>query len=274
MSKRIALWLSVVCLAIFAYPVARVTLTPLIALPALPNATPIVTVSLLLFSLLHGYITLGAPNTLIFFAISAIVSWTLEEVGVRTGLVYGPYHYSDMLGAKLGEVPLLIPLAWFMMIYPSFVLANLIVDRRPTSRRGSPRHVLALSLVSAIVMTAWDLPMDPQMSGAGNWIWERGGAYFGVPLHNFAGWLLTTFIVYLLFRLFEQWRTAHGHAQSEPSRIISSLPVLAYGLVATPYAFVSDPPALRLIACFAMGFPLLLAAINLIHLERIHENDK
>jgi putative membrane protein len=217
---------------------------------------------------------LGAPNTLIFFAISAIVSWTLEEVGVRTGLVYGPYHYSDMLGAKLGEVPLLIPLAWFMMIYPSFVLANLIVDRRPTSRRGSPRHVLALSLVSAIVMTAWDLPMDPQMSGAGNWIWERGGAYFGVPLHNFAGWLLTTFIVYLLFRLFEQWRTAHGHAQSEPSRIISSLPVLAYGLVATPYAFVSDPPALRLIACFAMGFPLLLAAINLIHLERIHENDK
>ncbi len=270
MSKRIALWLSIIFLAVFAYPALRATLAPLITLPQLPNATPIATLSLMLFCLLHGYITLGAPNTLLFFVISAIVSWTLEEIGVRTGLVYGPYHYSDMLGAKLGEVPLLIPLAWFMMIYPSFILANLIVDRRPTSRHGSPRHVLALSLVSAMVMTAWDLPMDPQMSGAGNWIWERGGAYFGVPLHNFAGWLLTTFIVYMLYRLFEQWRMSRAAQASEPSRAVTVLPVLAYALVAMPYAFVSEPPALRLVACFVMGFPLLLAVISLIHMERVH----
>ncbi|HEY3342117.1 MAG TPA: carotenoid biosynthesis protein [Anaerolineae bacterium] len=157
MSKRVALWLSVFFLAVFAYPALRATFLPLVALPALPNATPIATVALLLFCLLHGYYTQGAANILLFFAISAVVSWTLEEVGVRTGLIYGPYHYSDLLGVKLGEVPLLIPLAWFMMIYPSHVLANLIVDQRPISRRGSARHVLAISLVAATVMTAWDL---------------------------------------------------------------------------------------------------------------------
>jgi uncharacterized membrane protein len=270
MSKRIALWLSIFFLAVFAYPALRATLIPLIALPALPNATPIATVALMLFCLLHGYYTLGAMNTLVFFAISAVVSWVLEELGVRTGLIYGPYHYSDLLGIKLGDVPLLIPLAWFMMIYPSHVLANLIVDHRPISRRGSARHVLALSLVSAIVMTAWDLPMDPQMSSAGNWIWERGGAYFGVPLHNFTGWLLTTFIVYMLYRFFEQRRMSRVVHVGEASRIVTALPVLAYGLAAMPYAFVSQPPALRLVAFFVMGLPLLLAVISLVHMDHVH----
>ncbi len=46
---------------------------------------------------------------------------------VRTGLVFGAYHYSDMLGIKLGHVPVLIPLGWFMMIYPSRVVAKAIL---------------------------------------------------------------------------------------------------------------------------------------------------
>ena len=273
MSKRIALWLSIFFLAVFAYIVLRETLLPRVALPAVPNATPVATLSLMLFCLLHGYIMLGAGNTLVFFAISAVISWTLEEIGVRTGLIYGPYHYSDMLGAKLGEVPLLIPLAWFMMIYPSYVLANLIVDHHPTSRRGNVGHVLALSLLSAVVMTAWDLPMDPQMSGAGNWIWERGGAFFGVPLHNYAGWILTTFIVYLLYRLFEQSRmlqsseSSHNNPQKYVSLAVTALPVVAYGLVAMPNLFVSRPEALRLIAFFVMGPPLLLAALSLLNMN-------
>jgi hypothetical protein len=40
-----------------------------------------------------------------FFAISAIVSYAMEETGVRTGFIYGAYHYSDLLGTKLGHVP-------------------------------------------------------------------------------------------------------------------------------------------------------------------------
>jgi Carotenoid biosynthesis protein len=61
--------------------------------------------------------------------------WTFEEVSVLTGLVYGPYHYTATLGPWLGSVPVLTPLAWFMLVYPSYVVANLIVHGWPV---GTP----------------------------------------------------------------------------------------------------------------------------------------
>jgi uncharacterized membrane protein len=43
----------------------------------------------------------------------------------------------------------------------------------------------AQAAIAAMAMTAWDVVMDPGMAAAGNWIWENGGGYFGVPLHNY-----------------------------------------------------------------------------------------
>jgi Carotenoid biosynthesis protein len=47
--------------------------------------------------------------------LAVVVSWAFEKVGIATGLIYSPYHYSARLGVKLGAVPVIIPLAWFMM---------------------------------------------------------------------------------------------------------------------------------------------------------------
>jgi uncharacterized membrane protein len=58
-----------------------------------------------------------------------------------------------------------------------------------------------MALMSAIVMTAWDMIMDPIMVRMGFWVWEVEGPYFGVPLHNYVGWLATTFTIFLLYRL-------------------------------------------------------------------------
>jgi len=54
-------------------------------------------------------------------------------------------------------VPLLIPLAWFMMIYPSYVLANLIAGETPAGTRGGFGRAVWLAALSALVMTAWDV---------------------------------------------------------------------------------------------------------------------
>jgi putative membrane protein len=44
----------------------------------------------------------------------------------------------------------------------------------------------------AVAMTAWDLFLDPQMTAERYWRWERPGGYRGIPLANYAGWLLTS----------------------------------------------------------------------------------
>ncbi len=163
-------------------------------------------VILLTFSLWHASVSLGVRLTLAFFTITTVTSWIFEELGVATGLVYGPYHYTATLGPWLGSVPVLIPLAWFVLVYPTYVVANLIVDGWPVGTPGGRGHLVRLALIGALVMAAWDLVVDPILSGptVGAWVWERGGPYYGVPLQNSLGWIATAFTVYLLYRSVER----------------------------------------------------------------------
>jgi putative membrane protein len=196
-----------VFLAVLAYDgVSRRLLDGLVALPVIPGGLNSLIVILLLFSLWHASVALGVRLTLAFFAITTVTSWIFEEIGVATGLVYGSYHYTATLGPWLGSVPVLIPLAWFMLVYPSYVVANLIVDGWPVGTPGGRGHLVRLALVGALVMTAWDLVVDPILSGptVGAWVWERGGPYYGVPVQNYLGWIVTTFTAYLLYRSVEQ----------------------------------------------------------------------
>ena len=226
---------------------------PWLKLPDLGNIG--FTLVFVLFALTHCWAIEGAGRTGMFFAVSAIVSYSMEEIGVRTGLIYGPYHYSDMLGAKLGHVPVLIPLAWFMMIYPSWMVARSIlrgVDQ--SSMFGN----VARAVVAACVMTAWDTVMDPGMAAAGNWTWEKGGSYFGVPVQNYFGWLLTTFLVYCIAGLV--WRKPGK--SSGVTRVFEALPVIVYAFFAVRYIASNRIHALQVIAVFSMGLPGLLALIR------------
>ncbi len=160
--------------------------------------TPLTTMTGFFFALLHASQRLGWKNAMILLGLSFVVSLFFESLGVATGLVYGPYHYTDLLGPKfLGLVPYLIAAAWFMMMYPSFVIADRLI---PISLNKVQR-MLCLASAGGLIMTAWDVVMDPIMVKAGHWVWETNGAYFGVPLQNYWGWWLTVFCVFMLYLL-------------------------------------------------------------------------
>lgn len=155
---------------------------------------PLTTVLGFVIALLHSKERMNWSSALWLVLSTFVVSLAFESVGVLTGLVYGPYHYTEKLGYLfLGLVPLIIPVAWFMMMYPSFVVADWIVPAR------SPIRFVIVSAVGALVMTAWDVVMDPVMVQGGHWVWDVQGAYFGIPLQNFFGWWLTTFATFLCF---------------------------------------------------------------------------
>jgi putative membrane protein len=267
MARRVLLVLIIVSITIVGYiSLVRPALEPWIHLPAVPNSTMTTTLILWLFSICHATYTLGWRQALIFFALSAVISWLFEQVGVATGAIYGPYHYTDRLGIKLGHVPLLIPIAWFMMIYPSHVIANLIGTGKPTGDGGSLIRIVWLSALGAMTMTGWDVVMDPWMSAPPNssWIWEQGGAYFGVPIQNFIGWLLTTFTVYIVYRLIERRIGIKPIAPANTALV--ALPLVAYFLILFVHLLPNGNAqweTMRIISLFAMGFPLLAAMGNL-----------
>lgn len=264
MFRRLLLGSSALFLAVFAYEGAvRALLRPWLDLPVITGGLHGRTMVLVLFSLTHALYTLGGHHTLAFFGLSAVISWVYEHVGVATGLVYGAYHYTDVLGPKIGHVPLLIPLAWFMMLYPSYVIADLIVQGQPTGTARGLGRLLSLSFLSALVMTAWDLLIDPILSGPDvqAWVWEEPGPYFGIPVQNYVGWMLTTFTVYGAYRLFEQ--RAGPRPAGEVTALIASMPLVAYGCMMITNSSASSLPALAVIGPFVMGPPLVAAVLRL-----------
>jgi uncharacterized membrane protein len=255
--NRSHLWLSVAVWILFAavmYLIGAEAVERWLHLPMLGDVG--FTLVFVLFALLHCVVLEGGPRTGAFFAVSAIVSYLMEETGVRTGLIYGPYHYGDLLGAKLGHVPVIIPLAWFMMIYPSWMVARELL--RSINGRGFA-GITAIAVAAAFVMTAWDVVMDPGMAAAGNWVWEKGGAYFGVPLQNYLGWLATTFLVYWIAGLL--WRSMSRRAAA--TKPFEALPVIVYAFFALRYVLSNRIEALQLVALFSMGMPALLALFQL-----------
>lgn len=257
------LWMSAAALLLFVYDaIVRPLASGLVALPGLPGGVLALTAIVAVFSLAHACYALGARRTLAFFGLSAAISYVFEQVGVVTGGVYGPYHYTAYLGTKLGDVPLIIPLAWFMMIYPSYVIANLIATRRPLGTPAGVDRLVELTALSAAVMTAWDLVIDPVLSSPQirAWVWESGGPYFGVPVQNYAGWLATTFAVYLAYRALEQ-----GSPPEEAlSGTAAALPIAAYLAMLVGNLLSGVAPAqLALIGPVAMGIPAAVAAVRL-----------
>ncbi len=159
------------------------------------TVTPLVVLLTFLFAVLHSADRFGWKRSLLLLGLTFTISLLFECIGVATGKVYGPYHYTDLLGSKfLGLVPLLIPAAWFMMMYPSFVISTRVI---PEPWEGRTRLV-GIAAVGALVMTAWDLVMDPLMvaGGIGYGMWK---GLTGIPPQNYWGWWLTTFVTFLLF---------------------------------------------------------------------------
>ena len=188
--------ISAVLLAVYALVVAYIVLGFFFGVEYRSFFTPLSTLIAFIFAVDHSSQRLGWGRALLLLGLTFTVSLFFESVGVATGWIYGPYHYTDKLGYKfLGLVPLLIPIAWFMLSYPSFIIANRLIPRG----KNIWTWRLSVAAVGAVIMTAWDLAMDPMMVAGEHWVWDVPGAYFGIPLQNFWGWWLTIFVTFILF---------------------------------------------------------------------------
>jgi putative membrane protein len=93
------------------------------------------------------------------------------------------------------------------MGYLSWTLARVILGDAQAPMNG--KRVVIVPLVAGFVMLAWDLAMDPIWGTVLHaWIWQRGGACFGVPVSNFLGWYLAVFIIFQCFAIYLRGRPA------------------------------------------------------------------
>lgn len=208
----------------------------------------------------------GARRASLVFAISFALSLASELTGTSTGFPFGEYGYSDRLGYKIGGlVPFNIPTSWFYMLVASLAICGRIL--RPANDN---RAKWWWALVAGLVLTAWDVSMDPAMVKTAHWLWhvpDLSGRsafeqfigtpfFFGMPLTNWLGWLLTGVLV--ARAMLAVVPPADWSQRVAPSRF----PLLLYavnGLLPIAICFAQDMVLAGVLGTVAMGVPLVAA---------------
>jgi putative membrane protein len=109
-------------------------------------------------------------------------SYAVEYVGVHYGVPYGEFSYQLELGPMVGGVPIGLPIFFLPLVVNSYLLVLLLLPRTSRLRR---------TLAALAVVLVVDFVLDPAAVGLGFWAYDGGGFYYGVPLSNFAGWVLS-----------------------------------------------------------------------------------
>lgn len=206
-------------------------------------------------ALSHSAWLWGWRRCLLFFSVSAGLTFVLEALSLATDLAT-PYYYTAVLGPRFLGVPVIIPLGWFTMLYLSHVVVNLMVDGHPRCERRGHGRTVFLALLTALVMSSWDLTLDPYMVQIVKaWVWLQPGGFLGIPFANYVSWLELTFIICLCYRVAQGGLPEAG--PTEPSRALVALPVILYGLIGLSGCFVGLAGGLAVLPPFTMGIAAL-----------------
>jgi len=169
----------------------------------------------------HALHTIGARGRVVWMLLAvSLLALASELLGTSTGFPFGGYGYSSLLGYRiLGLVPFPIPISWTTILYCALAICGrLLPARDDTGTR------VRWSVVGALLLTAWDVAMDPAMVRTFHWAWDNPGAFYGMPVTNWLGWLGTGFVLsWVMLRFVPPSEFA---ARVSPSR----LPLVLYAL--------------------------------------------
>lgn len=148
---------------------------------------PLISAVVIVALALPAYVVLarseGAGRALALIAGLSILSMSVEAIGVLTGVPYGPFSYGSGIGTAVIE-----PVPWTV----GFAYVPLLLGACALARHLAPKRSLIQQAVgSGLLLVGADLVLDPGAALLGYWIWAEPGVYYGIPLSNYAGWLVT-----------------------------------------------------------------------------------
>ena len=138
----------------------------------------------------------------LFAAICFIVGFAVESTGTHTGILFGNYIYGNVLGVKFFDVPLIIGLNWFVIIYCVGVTTEAYENRmlKRITEKGIEikTNVQAISFVidAAVLIVLFDWVMEPVAVKLGFWQWQNDE----IPFFNYISWFVISALLLSLFK--------------------------------------------------------------------------
>lgn len=121
-----------------------------------------------------------------------VLTLAVEILGVQTGLIFGSYHYTELLGPSLGGVPLVIGWNWVLVVLGITVASRRWLGAWPWWAR---------SIAVGLACVAFDSVLEPVAIGEGYWVWDSPG----VPVQNFLAWGLIAALGSSFSEAFRPW---------------------------------------------------------------------
>jgi len=156
---------------------------------------------------------IGWPRTWRFWLISWLTAFVCEFSSTRTGIPFGWYFYTgSTVGQELyiSNIPFIDSISFSFLLYAAYCTALCVLLPRdgtaPPSRLQPLRFDLAVRsgwqalLLTSLLFAAIDMVIDPIALRGDRWFlgklyyYAEGGAHFGVPLSNYAGWMVVGLI--------------------------------------------------------------------------------
>jgi bisanhydrobacterioruberin hydratase len=125
---------------------------------------------------------------LLFFILIYAATFAAEWLGVNTRLLFGNYYYGHTMGVKLWNIPLIMGVTWFLLIYSAGVVMQ-------WSRL---KNMLLRVITGSVILVLLDMLIEQIAMRFDYWHWVGGI----VPVGNYAGWFGVSVVMLLVFELF------------------------------------------------------------------------
>jgi putative membrane protein len=198
------LWITAISLIIAAFFVANVKISPQLA-----NISAIFIIALSIPCFAAMLMWLGLKKGLASIVVLSIYALAIETLAIITGFPYSPFHYTDLIGTKIfGYTPFTVPFAYVPLFVGCIYLAAI---------NSENKYILILKSVLLVLIA--DLVLDPAAVSIKFWIYEYNGIFYGVPLQNFIGWIITGILAVIVSLLL----FGNELLEKKPHALVSSL---------------------------------------------------
>jgi uncharacterized membrane protein len=173
----------------------------------------------LLVYLLAASAHLGWKKTFLFTVVGYLISFLSEYSSINTGFPYGWYYYIDATKDRelwIAGVPFFDSISYVFLAYCSYATALLVVSPVKTQRRDfltletrAIRRSLAVLFLGSLFQVFLDIIVDPVALQGRRWFlgqiygYKEQGCHFGVPLSNYIGWWVVSFLMVLALQIID-----------------------------------------------------------------------
>lgn len=141
---------------------------------------------LLLMLVLLFITTANDVRFMLWAAITFIMGYAVEWIGVHTGWLFGDYVYGDVLGVKWNGIPILIGVNWILVMAGAVTIAERLFH-----------HKILTPVTAATIAAAYDWLLEPVAVQLNFWQWQDGV----IPFYNYLCWWVISLLIAILWQV-------------------------------------------------------------------------